>query len=191
MKWAGVLTERHAALCAAARLGRCLVGLERELDFVCEPAYLEVAPHVRMREREFRLAAAAELCAAPVTKLIVRHATEPVDALLARVRAVAGESVTATHSGAPYVEVSAAGVDKAAAVARLCQGLGIAREEVLAFGDMPNDLPLLAWAGQAYAVANAHPAVREQVPATTLANDEDGVAVVVECLLWQLLSTTA
>lgn len=57
---------------------------------------------------------------------------------------------------------------------------GIAAGDVIAFGDMPNDLTVLRWAGTAYAMANAHPAVRAEVPLRTASNNEDGVAAVLE-----------
>jgi hypothetical protein len=47
---------------------------------------------------------------------------------------------------------------------------------------MPNDLPLLAWAGRSVAMANAHPALKEIADEVTLTNDEDGVAVHLEKL---------
>jgi len=49
---------------------------------------------------------------------------------------------------------------------------------VIAFGDMPNDLPMLAWAGTAYAMANAHATVLAAVDHVAPGNDEDGVAAV-------------
>ena len=54
---------------------------------------------------------------------------------------------------------------------------------MIAFGDMPNDLPMLEWAGTSYAVANAHPTVLTAADHVTASNDDDGVAVVVEQLL--------
>jgi hydroxymethylpyrimidine pyrophosphatase-like HAD family hydrolase len=42
---------------------------------------------------------------------------------------------------------------------------------------MPNDLPVLRWAGHAVAVANAHPAVKAVAHQITASND-DGVAMV-------------
>ena len=36
------------------------------------------------------------------------------------------------------------------------RALGVGRADVLAFGDMPNDLAMLEWAGRSVAVANAH-----------------------------------
>ncbi|MFD0472640.1 HAD family hydrolase [Nonomuraea thailandensis] len=55
--------------------------------------------------------------------------------------------------------------------------------DVVAFGDMPNDLAVLLYAGAGYAMANAHPAVLAAAGHRTLSNDEDGVAVVLENLL--------
>ena len=45
---------------------------------------------------------------------------------------------------------------------------------------MPNDLPLLSWAGSAWAMANAHPDVLAAVDDVTTINDDDGVARVLE-----------
>ena len=53
----------------------------------------------------------------------------------------------------------------------------------MALGDMPNDLPMRTWAGTSYAMANAHPAVREAATHVTASNDDDGVAQVLEALL--------
>ena len=48
---------------------------------------------------------------------------------------------------------------------------------------MPNDLPMLAWAGRAVAVANAHPEVLALADEVTASNDDDGVALVLERLV--------
>ncbi len=53
---------------------------------------------------------------------------------------------------------------------------------MIAFGDMPNDLAMLEWAGHAVAVANAHPAVLEAADEVTASNDDAGVARVLERL---------
>ena len=49
---------------------------------------------------------------------------------------------------------------------------------MIAFGDMPNDLPMLTWAGTSYAMADAHPTVREAADHVAPGHDEDGVAQV-------------
>ena len=47
---------------------------------------------------------------------------------------------------------------------------------MIAFGDMPNDLPMLAWAGSSYAMADAHPTVVEAADHVAPGHDDDGVA---------------
>ena len=120
----------------------------------------------------------AEIWTGPALKLLVRHPTlDPVvfrDGVLAAV----GDRATATWTVDGLMEISAAGVTKGAALARLCDLRGIGADDVMAFGDMPNDLPMLAWAGTSYAVANAHPSVLEAAGHTAPANDDDGVASV-------------
>ena len=169
------LTQRVVAGLRAALPG-ILFTFELGLDWAREPAFQEAfrpppAP---------RLADALELAAEPVTKLLARHPSLPFDHVLATAQAVCGGDAVATTAGGPTVEISAAGVTKAWALARLCVGRGVAPAEVLAFGDAPNDLELLAFAGRAVAVANAKPEVLAAVHEVTAANDEDGVALVLE-----------
>jgi Cof subfamily protein (haloacid dehalogenase superfamily) len=156
---------------------------ERGLHFACEPEWLALAPPGRTYEPETVFAKAEELCTEPVTKLLVRHPFWPLETLLTCVLAVAREEVTVTHAGSPFIEISAAGVHKGQALETLCGRLEIDRSEVVAFGDMPNDLAMLTWAGHAVAVRNAHQAVLQQVTDVTLSNDEDGVAIALERLL--------
>jgi hypothetical protein len=59
----------------------------------------------------------------------------------------------------------------------------VSREDVLAVGDMPNDVPMLKWAGHSYAVANAHPAARDAADSIIASNDQDAVAELIESLL--------
>lgn len=129
------------------------------------------------------LAEAAALCCEPVTKLIVRHPRLEPEDLLPLVRAVVGAAALVTHSGAAFVEISAQGVEKSLGLAALCDHIGVRAGGVLAFGDMPNDLPLLRWAGWGVAVANAHPDVLQAADEVTRSNQEDGVALVLERLL--------
>jgi hydroxymethylpyrimidine pyrophosphatase-like HAD family hydrolase len=81
------------------------------------------------------------------------------------------------------LELTAKGVDKGVAVRELAGFLGIVAAEVIAFGDMPNDLEMLRWAGRSYAMANAHPEVFAAADEVAPSNDEDGVAAVLETML--------
>lgn len=122
-----------------------------------------------------------ELLAAPAVKLLVRAGEQDPDVF---VRVVAGALeglAEATHSSySGLIEISAAGVTKAAGLAWFAARLGVDERDVLAFGDMPNDVPMLTWAGRAVAVANAHPAVRAIADEVTEANTSDGVAAYLE-----------
>jgi hydroxymethylpyrimidine pyrophosphatase-like HAD family hydrolase len=100
----------------------------------------------------------------------------PLTDLLPLAHRLAGEAAVVTHSGAPFVEIAASGITKARALADLCADLGIVPGDVIAFGDMPNDLPMLSWAGYRVAVANAHPDILAIAHEITATNNEDGVA---------------
>lgn len=123
------------------------------------------------------------LVAEPVLKLLVKHEGYEPDQLLAKAREVAGDLVTMTHSSKiGLLEVSAQGISKASTLATLCAERGIDASEVVAFGDMPNDLAMLAWAGTPYAVTGGHPDVLAAVERRCPSNDDDGVASVLESL---------
>ncbi|MGW4499266.1 HAD family hydrolase [Micromonospora sp. NPDC004336] len=122
-----------------------------------------------------------ELLSAPAVKLLARAADQDPDAFVALVAGALEGLAEATHSSySGLVEISAAGVTKAAGLAWYCARLGIDARDVLAFGDMPNDVPMLTWAGRGVAVANAHHAVLAIADEVTSANSTDGVAAYLE-----------
>ncbi len=117
----------------------------------------------------------------PAAKLLVRHPHLNADELLDAARTAVGSRATLTHSSFDgLLEISAAGVTKATGLAALAADRGIDARDVVAFGDMPNDLPMLAWAGRSFAVANAHPDVLAAADEVIGANDADGVARTLE-----------
>jgi hypothetical protein len=125
----------------------------------------------------------AELFGHPASKLLGRHFGYSCDDLLALVLPALDGLVSVTHSNSKgLIEASAVGVSKASVVAEIAELHGIGPRSVIAFGDMPNDLPLLAWAGTSCAVANAHPEVLAAATHVIGSNDEDGVAAYLEAL---------
>jgi Cof subfamily protein (haloacid dehalogenase superfamily) len=124
-----------------------------------------------------------ELTGAPAVKLLARAEEQDPDVFVQIVAGCLAGLAEATHSShSGLVEISAAGVTKAAGLAWLCARLNVDAAQVVAFGDMPNDVPMLAWAGRAVAVANAHPAVKQIADEVTASNENDGVAVYLETL---------
>ncbi|HEY1177828.1 MAG TPA: HAD family hydrolase [Phytomonospora sp.] len=77
-----------------------------------------------------------------------------------------------------WVSVVAAGTDKASGLARVAASLGVARADVVAFGDSRNDLPMLAWAGLGVAMGQAPAEVRDAADEVAPPVEDDGVAAV-------------
>lgn len=115
-------------------------------------------------------------CDSPASKLMFAQLAADPDRLLADLGPLLGRRALVTHSGSPYVEVGASGSGKMEALAWVCEARQIEAAEVLAFGDMPNDLAMLSWAGQGVAVANAHPLVAAACGEAAASCDEEGVA---------------
>ncbi|WP_323097194.1 HAD-IIB family hydrolase [Intrasporangium sp. YIM S08009] len=125
-----------------------------------------------------------DVAAEPVGKLLALAPDLPVEEFLAVVEEVVGDRGHLHFSGAHgLAEINAPGVTKAAGLARWAGRLDIDAADVWAFGDMPNDLPMLEWAGVGWAVANGHEQVRRAADRECPANDEDGVAQVLEAVL--------
>ena len=120
-----------------------------------------------------------EIFDTPAVKLLARHEDLPAQEFWDRaLAAVADRAVVTWSSASALLEISAAGVTKASTLALLCDRLGVVPADVIAFGDMPNDLPMLEWAGHSWAMANAHPTVLEAADQVAPSNDDDGVATV-------------
>ncbi|WP_205856936.1 HAD hydrolase family protein, partial [Phytoactinopolyspora endophytica] len=167
------------ALVLRAALPGVTFAMERELLYGREPAFMHrwVLPQDAL-EGDLEL-----LLAEPVAKLLARHEVMEPDEFIRRGTVAIGDLATATFSdGQALLEISGRGVSKASTLAALCVERGIGSQDVVAFGDMPNDVLMLEWAGTSYAMANAHPDVVAAADATCASNDDDGVAEVLEKL---------
>jgi Cof subfamily protein (haloacid dehalogenase superfamily) len=120
----------------------------------------------------------------PAVKLLAKDRAADADDFLNSAEPLLAGRATVTHSSSVgLLEIGAAGVTKATGLAELASRNGVLPAEIAAIGDMPNDVPMLQWAGRSYAVANAHPAARAAAGAVVGSNDEDAVAVLIESLL--------
>jgi Cof subfamily protein (haloacid dehalogenase superfamily) len=181
---------REVGLTVTARIREGVPGttfaVERVDGFGREPSYLRRrAEDGRPREREdhpdLSVGPVEEIFGDGVVKLLALHHDLAPEEFWSRVEGLVGHAVTTTWSSVgALVEMSAAGVTKASTLELLCGQLGVDAREVVAFGDMPNDIPMLQWAGTSYAMANGHPSAKEVADRTAPRNDEDGVAQVLE-----------
>ena len=93
------------------------------------------------------------------------------------------------------VDLLPPGVSKGWALQRLAARLGVDRKETMAIGDNWNDVDMLEWAGQGVMMGNAAAELRtmakkrgwKQAPR----NDEDGVAVVLEAAVAEVVALKA
>lgn len=166
-----------AALSACAALRAALPGTTYAVETVdgvgLEPGFLE-RHHVPGGARR---APVEELFDRPAVKLLARHEElAPQEFWDLAEQVLGGRLVITWSSATALLEMSAPGVTKASTLALLCADLGIDASEVIAFGDMPNDLPMLTWAGTSYAMAEAHPTVREAAGHLAPGHEDDGVA---------------
>jgi Cof subfamily protein (haloacid dehalogenase superfamily) len=124
-----------------------------------------------------------------VVKLLARVPSgHDADSFVAHALDHVAHLVTVTHSDSQDVllEMSALGVTKGSTLATHAARLGVDRRQVAAVGDMPNDVPMVAWAGVGLAVESAHPDVRAAAAAVLPDPDDDGVARLVAAVLDRL-----
>ena len=122
-----------------------------------------------------------DLLSAAAVKLLIRKAgasSSDMAAALSKHIGIQGDITYSTNNG--LVEVVPLGISKATGVEELARPLGITADDVVAFGDMPNDVPMLRWAGFGVAMGNAHPDTLAAADEVTAPNTEDGVARVLE-----------
>ncbi|OBK33661.1 HAD family hydrolase [Mycobacterium sp. 1245111.1] len=122
-----------------------------------------------------------DLLSAPAIKLLVRKAgarSADMAAVLAEHVGVAGELTYSTNNG--LIEIVPVGVNKGSGIAEIAGPLGIPDADWVAFGDMPNDVPMLSRAGLGVAMGNAHPDAVAAADEVTTTNADDGVARVLE-----------
>jgi len=136
------------------------------------------APH---GEGESEPATRAEVLGKTAIKLLVSVGWMTSDEMAHAARQMLGDAVDITFStNAGLIEISAPDVTKASGLAEVAELADVAAEAVIAFGDMPNDVEMLRWAGHGVAMANGHPSVLASADEIAAANTEDGVARVLE-----------
>jgi Cof subfamily protein (haloacid dehalogenase superfamily) len=122
-----------------------------------------------------------DLLSAPAVKLLIRKAgalSSDMAEALAKHVGLEGDITYSTNNG--LIEIVPLGISKATGIEEVARPHGITAEGVVAFGDMPNDVPMLLWAGHGVAMGNAHPDAVAAADEVTASNSEDGLARVLE-----------
>lgn len=176
-----VEVQAEIAHALSREFGDIHLAVESTQRFLHEAGYLHDWDVGRV---QIAIAERAAVLAMPGVKMLVRHHERGGDDFLRRAQELIGEAAVVTaSSGDGLLEISAAGVTKASGLAVVAEQFGIAPGQVAAVGDMPNDLPMLAWAGRSFAVANAHHDVLDAADRVVAANTDDGVAEVIDAVI--------
>jgi Cof subfamily protein (haloacid dehalogenase superfamily) len=146
-------------------------------EFLVEPAY-RVVPELPITPVLDR----AQLWAEPIGKLFVQHPELDDDALTEAASGAAGDLVGVVMAGPGMVELLPLGLTKATGLSIAARRLGLTAATTIAFGDMPNDIPMFGWAAHGVAMAGAHPRLKAVADEVTAGNEEDGIALVLERL---------
>jgi Cof subfamily protein (haloacid dehalogenase superfamily) len=178
VQWPLAPAQREAAL-AAIRAADPAVAIAW---YTTDAIYTDAAPGpldailAAYHEPPVRHVAALDGTLAPPLKFLMTGDEARLLALRDTLLAHIGDQMTVVRTTGDFVEVMAPGVSKGVALGELAARLGVRRDEIIAFGDGENDIPLLAAAGLGIAMANAMPALLAHADDITLSNAEDGVA---------------
>ena len=128
-----------------------------------------------------------EVMQSPAMKLMARCSNQELtsdEMLEIAVKELEGVA-TVTHSNPDdsLLEINAHGVSKGSTLSKMAERHGITAEQVVAFGDNPNDFTMLAWAGRSWAMADGHPNGKLHAKFVAEPCHLDGVAKEIEKLL--------
>ncbi|MCP3760209.1 HAD-IIB family hydrolase [Streptomyces sp. NPDC056773] len=151
-------------------------GLDAEM--LIGPGYRMWHPHLPTVAVSRR----SDLWTSPINKVLLQHPRLSDDELTEIARGVVGDLVNVTMAGEHTVELQPPGIDKASGLAVAAELLDVAGSSTIAFGDMPNDIPMFAWSAHGVAMAGAHRELLAVADEVTLSNEADGIAVVLERL---------
>jgi Cof subfamily protein (haloacid dehalogenase superfamily) len=122
-----------------------------------------------------------DICSSYIVKVLIRPKAGTGQVIVDHFAAHYGDQFTLTRStNDGLIELSRAGITKGAVIAGLAAGWGIDSAQAIAFGDMPNDIEMLRWAGHSVAMGNADPAVKAIATEIAAHHDDSAVARVLE-----------
>ena len=122
------------------------------------------------------------LCFSPV-KILMSVLPEQLKAVQEQIAAWLPDELWVVQTAPFYLEIIPRSIHKGQGICDICRVLGIGTEEVVAFGDAENDIPMLKQAGTGVAMGNAPPAVKSAADLVTLSNNDDGIAFALVKLL--------
>ncbi len=158
-------------------------GWESETGFSYEKAFIRQVDDPKTLEQSAKGGVPGQ---SEMYKLLIRLPKMQVEQFAQLITGLVGDAMEVSTSGAPFLDATAPTVNKAVGLATAAEHFNVDAQDVIAFGDNLNDLPMLKWAGTAVAMGNAHPEVLSVADAMTVSNRRDGVAVYIDKMLGSL-----
>lgn len=124
----------------------------------------------------------AEFLSVPPVKILMSVHPEQLKRVQEQIAAFLPEELSVVQTAAFYLEVIPRQINKGQGIRSICGVLGIPTQDVIAFGDAENDIPMLREAGIGVAMGNAADAVKAEADYVTQSNNEDGIAAALEAL---------
>jgi hypothetical protein len=112
----------------------------------------------------------------PVIKFALLHFDDIEKNIYPFFKPYDGDKLRVQVTAYVWIDVYRSGLSKGVGVKALQEALGVTPEETVVFGDYLNDIPMAEHAGVSYAVANAHPKLKECFTETIGSNDDESVA---------------
>lgn len=126
-----------------------------------------------------------DLLAVAATRIVVISPNHGTEDFLGVVERMGLQRVSYAVGWTSWLDIAPDGVNKATAVERVRDRLGVPRSRVIAVGDGRNDVELLEWAaeeGRGVAMGQAPPEVRAAAGELTRPVEDDGLARVLDAL---------
>lgn len=111
--------------------------------------------HHQVDTGEMRLQSVDELCAEPVTRVIIRDPEASTEDFNKLAKGLGMRGVSYFIGWSAWLDIAPVGVNKATGLKAVCAELGVKRKDVLALGDGRNDVHMLRWAGRGVAIGDA------------------------------------
>ena len=140
-----------------------------EAKYVVKEAYNNSIPIIKVDSLE-------ESIKSPVVKFMVVGEPDELQNAYQYLSSLFKDKLNVFFSEPYFLEITPLGIEKASALEKLLNHLGIAREQLMACGDGLNDIPMLKYAGLAVAMGNAYDETKKYADYISATNEEDGVA---------------
>ncbi|WP_334351747.1 Cof-type HAD-IIB family hydrolase [Companilactobacillus sp. HBUAS56257] len=119
-----------------------------------------------------------------ITKVAVVGEKDELDQYETPLKAEFSDDYYVVRAGANFIEIMNSTANKGSGLKKLTEILGLKPEQVMAFGDEQNDLPMFDFVGHAVCMGNGSDLAKEHANYVTDTNDNDGIAKALDKLVF-------